>query len=64
MQKICDGLGPGAVRNLFWRCFHRLPSPFEQSDLQAGYVYEVAFRQLEVSETQVFDRPQAGRMWG
>jgi hypothetical protein len=24
-------------------------------------VYELAFRQFEVSDTQVFDRPQAGR---
>ena len=27
----------------------------------AGYVYDLAFRQLEISDTRVFDRPQAGR---
>jgi hypothetical protein len=63
LQKICDRLGPGAVKNFFWRWLHRLPSPFTSADLKAGYVYELAFRQFEVSETCVFDRPQAGRMW-
>jgi len=60
LQKICDRLGPGAVKSFFWRWLNRLPSPF---DFRAGYVYELAFRQFEVSETCVFDRPQAGRMW-
>jgi hypothetical protein len=41
----------------------RLPSPFTAADFRAGYVYALAFRQFEVSETCVFDRPQAGRMW-
>jgi hypothetical protein len=61
LQKICDRLGSGAVQNFFWRWVERLPSPFTREDLRAGYVYELAFRQLEVSETIVFDRPQAGR---
>ena len=63
LQKICDRLGPGAVKSFFWRWVRRLPSPFTQADLRAGYVYELAFRQFEVSNTSVFDRPQAGRMW-
>jgi hypothetical protein len=63
LQKICDRLGSGAVQSFFWRWFNRLPSPFTQADLKAGYVYELAFRQFEVSDTYVFDRPQAGRMW-
>jgi hypothetical protein len=29
--------------------------------LRAGYVYELAFRQFEISDTRVFDRPAAGR---
>ena len=41
----------------------RLPSPFTPTELQGDYGYELAFRQLEVSETCIFDRPQAGRMW-
>ncbi len=63
LQRICDRLGPGAVKSFFWRWFHRLPSPFTDADVRSGYVYELAFRQFEVSDTLVFDRPQAGRMW-
>jgi hypothetical protein len=63
LQKICDRLGAGAVENFFWRWFHRLPSPFTRADLRAGYVYALAFRQIEVSDTRVFDRPPAGRAW-
>jgi hypothetical protein len=63
LQKKCDQLGAGAVRDFFWRWFWRLPSPFCTQELKAGYVYELAFRQFEVSETLVFDRPQAGRAW-
>jgi hypothetical protein len=63
LQKICDRLGPGAVKSFLWRWLRQLPCPFTQSDFKAGYVYELAFRQFEVSETCVFDRPQAGRMW-
>ena len=51
------------MKNFFWRWLHRLPSPFNLADWKAGYVYELAFRQFEISETFVFDRPQAGRMW-
>jgi hypothetical protein len=61
LQRICDRLGSGAVHNFFWRWTHRLPSPFTRSDLRAGYTYQLAFRQFEVSDTRVFDRPAAGR---
>ena len=61
LQRICNRLGANAVHTFFWRWFHRLPSPFTPDDLQAGYAYELAFRQFEVSDTRVFDRPQAGR---
>lgn len=61
LQRICDRLGPGAVKSFFWRWVRRLPSPFSTADLRAGYVYELAFRQFEVSDTRVFDRPAAGR---
>jgi hypothetical protein len=63
LQKICDRLGPGAVERFFTRWLARLPSPFTEADIQAGYGYDLAFRQFEVSDTCVFDRPQAGRMW-
>ncbi len=61
LQRICDRLGPGPVKNFFWRWFERLPQPFTAEDCKAGYVYELAFRQFEVSDTRVFTRPQVGR---
>ena len=61
LQRVCNRLGASAVHTFFWRWFHRLPSPFTADDLQAGYVYDLAFRQFEVSDTRVFDRPQTGR---
>ncbi len=63
LQKICDRLGSGAVKSFFWRWITRLPCPFTEADFQAGYIYDLSFRQFEVSDTCVFDRPQAGRMW-
>ncbi len=63
MQKICNRLGPSAVQSFFIRWSRRLPSPFTEADLRAGYGYQMAFRQFEISDTCVFDRPQAGRMW-
>jgi hypothetical protein len=61
LQRLCDRLGPGAVTSFFWRWQQRLPSPLTRDDLGAGYVYDLAFRQFEVSDTRVFDRPAAGR---
>ena len=63
LQKRCDQLGAGAVRDFFWRWYWRLTSPLTKEDLDAGYVYELASRQFEVSDTVIFDRPQAGRAW-
>ena len=63
LQKICDRLGPGAVQSFFGRWWRRLPSPFTDADVGAGYGYQMSFRQLEVADTCVFDRPPAGRMW-
>ena len=34
LQKICDRLGPAAVKSFFWRWVRRLPSPFTQADLR------------------------------
>lgn len=63
LQRRCDELGSDDVQDFFQRWFSRLPSPFTKGDLDAGYTYELAFRQFEVSETSIFDRPQAGRAW-
>lgn len=61
LQRLCDRLGPGAVTGFFWRWFPRLPQVLTTADLRAGYVYELAFRQFEIADTLVFDRPAAGR---
>ena len=58
---VCDRLGPGAVKSFFWRWQARLPSPLNRKDLRRSIVYDLAFRQIEFSDTRVFDRPQAGR---
>ena len=51
------------MRSFCTRWVRRLPSPFTEADRRAGYGYQLAFRQFEVSDTCVFDRPPAGRMW-
>lgn len=61
LQRICRSLGPADLTRFFWRWLRRLPSPFTPADLAAGYVYDLAFRQIEISDTRVFDRPQTGR---
>ena len=40
-----------------------MPSPFTGAELRGEYRYQIAFRRFEVSDTCVFDRPEAGRMW-
>ena len=61
LQRVCDRLGSGAVKRFFRHWQRRLPSPFSADDLRAGCAYDLAFRQFEISRTQVFDRPAAGR---
>ena len=61
LQRICDGLGPSEMWRFLARWQARLPSPFTMAERAAGFGYELAFRQFEVSDTRVFDRPAAGR---
>jgi hypothetical protein len=63
LAEICAGLSASRVRAFFDRWQSRLPSPFTVEDRHRGYGYELAFRQLEISDTRVFDRPAAGRAW-
>jgi hypothetical protein len=63
LQTICDRFGAEAIRTFFERWVHRLPSPFSAADRQAGFYYDLAFRQIEFSDTRVFDRSAAGRAW-
>lgn len=61
VQATCDALGPGDVQAFFDRWAQRLPWPLTPADGAAGYTHRLALNQLEVSLTQVFDRPVQGR---
>jgi hypothetical protein len=61
LQAVCDALGPNDVQAFFDRWAHRLPWPLTPADRAAGYTHRLALNQVEVSLTQVFDRPVQGR---
>jgi hypothetical protein len=61
LQTTCDALGPADVHAFFDRWSHRLPWPMTPPERAAGYDHRLAICQLEVSLTQVFDRPVQGR---
>jgi hypothetical protein len=63
LQTMCDALGPADVQTFFDRWSHRLPWPLSAPDRLAGYDHRLAINQLEVSLTQVFDRPVQGRLF-
>jgi hypothetical protein len=61
LQATCDALAAADVQAFFDRWSHRLPWPLLERDRAAGYDHRLALCQLEVSLTQVFDRPVQGR---
>lgn len=61
LQAVCDGFSAAAIERFVRRWLARLPSPFTPADIEAGYRYELSIMQLEVSCTEVFDRPSHGR---
>ena len=63
LAEICGRLSAADVHTFFARWQATLPSPFTAEDRARGYGYDLAFRQLEISDTRVFDRPAAGRAW-
>lgn len=63
LQAICDGLTPERIDALLRKWLARLPNPYSAADRAAGYRYELSVLQAEVSLTQVFDRPQTGRIF-
>lgn len=60
---ICERLGVSDIERFFARWLARLPSPFTPADRRRGYGYQLAFRQLELSDTRVFEPPAAARAW-
>jgi hypothetical protein len=63
LAAICERLSAADLWSFFRRWQRILPSPLTGEDARRGYRYQLAFRQLELSDTRVFDRPQAGRDW-
>ncbi|MGH2782583.1 MAG: hypothetical protein ACRDLA_14460, partial [Thermoleophilaceae bacterium] len=63
LAAITARLSARDVERFFARWQARLPSPFSAADRRRGYRYALAFRQLELSDTRVFDRPAQGRAW-
>ena len=61
LQKICDDLGAQQVEAFLARWLERLPMPLTSEDRAAGYDWQLSIWQMEVSLTQVFDRPVRGR---
>lgn len=63
LQAICDSLSAAKIDALLRKWLRRLPHPFSASDRQAGYRYQISILQIELSLTQVLDRPVSGRIF-
>ena len=61
LQTLCDQLGPRDIQQMFDRWSHRLPWPLTPADRAAGFDHRLTLCQLEISLTQIFDRPVQGR---
>lgn len=61
LQALCDRLGAEDIEAFFRRWQGRLPLPLTAADHAAGFAYRLSILQMEVSRTQVFDRPLRGR---
>src|SRR5215210_6075396 len=61
LQEVCNALGPQDVEAFLARWLERLPMPLTSADRAAGYDWKLSVWQMEVSLTQVFDRPVRGR---
>jgi hypothetical protein len=61
LQEICDSLGPEQIDRTFRKWLKRIPLPLRPQDREAGYEWALSIWQMEVSLTQIFDRPLRGR---
>jgi hypothetical protein len=62
LAAVCARLSHADVQAFFERWIAVLPSPFTNAE-RTRYGYRLSIRQLELSDTRVFDRPAAGRAW-
>ncbi len=63
LQSICDGLFGEKIDALLRKWLRLLPHPFSAKDRQAGYRYPLSILQIELSLTQILDRPVSGRIF-
>ena len=63
LQKISDQLTSSQIEAFFYKWIARLPYPLTKEDQWAGFQHRLSVWQLEVSLTQVFDRPLQGRQF-
>jgi hypothetical protein len=63
LQGLADSLGPKQVQAFLAKWLDRLPLPLGALDRTAGYDYHLSIWQMEVSLTQIMDRPVAGRQF-
>lgn len=62
-RRLAAQLSAGHLRAGIDRWLSWLPSPLIPADRQAGFGYDFSIRQLEISDTAVFDAPRRGRAW-
>jgi hypothetical protein len=63
LQALADGLSAAKIEALLRKWLRLLPHPFSARDRQAGYRYDLSILQIELSLTQVLDRPVTGRIF-
>jgi len=63
LQRICSGLSAAKIDALLRKWLAKLPHPFRAEDRKAGYRYDLSILQMELSLTQVLDRPVSGRIF-
>jgi len=63
LQRICSGLSAAKIDMLLRKWLAKLPHPFTAEDRKAGYRYDLSILQIELSLTQVLDRPLSGRIF-
>jgi len=62
-HRLAARLSAGHLRSGIERWLGWIPSPLLPADRQHGVRYEFSVRQLEISDTAVFDAPRRGRAW-
>jgi hypothetical protein len=63
LQGICQTLYYRDVEKFWERWQAVLPSPLTAADRDRGYDYRLSIRQLELSDTRVFEHPAQAREW-